>query len=62
MKTFVTFPIMLTCKRFAAHAADERSLVGVGAKMRTEVVGTGEAFRTQVALEGSGMLLGPLCV
>jgi hypothetical protein len=34
VKAFVSFSIMLTRERFTAHAAHERTLVGMGAQMR----------------------------
>jgi hypothetical protein len=60
MKSFVALSIMLARKGFPAHCADERAFVGVGAKMRAKIVGTGETFRAQTTLEGRGVLLNSL--
>lgn len=57
MKALVTLPIMLSCECLATHSAHEGSLVGVGAKVRAQVVGTGEALRAERALESRRVFL-----
>lgn len=53
----MTFSIVLACKGLATYGADEGSFVGMGAEMRAEVVGTREAFRAEITLEGGRMFL-----
>jgi hypothetical protein len=53
----MTFTVVLASKCFAADRADEGTLVRVGAKMGSKVVGTCEALRAEVALEGSRVFL-----
>lgn len=57
MKALVTLPVMLSCKRLATHSAYEGSLVGVGAKVRAQVVRTGEALGAERALESCRVFL-----
>lgn len=57
MKSFMALSIVLACKGFPAHCTHEWTLIGVGAKMRAEVVSTSESFWAQIALEGCGMFL-----
>lgn len=59
MQTFVTLPIVLPRKRFAADGANKRSFIGMGAQVGPQVIGSRKAFRAQVALEGGRMLLHP---
>lgn len=49
--------VMLAGERFAAMITDEGALVGVGAQMRSQIVGTREALWAETALEGGRMLL-----
>lgn len=51
MKTLVALPVMLSCKRLAADSAYEGPLVGVRAKVRAQVVRTGEALGAERALK-----------
>lgn len=46
MESFMSLAIVLASKCLAADGTDERSLVGVGAKMRPQIVGAGEALWT----------------
>jgi hypothetical protein len=46
MQAFVTFPIVLTSKGFAAHRANERSLISVRTEMRSQIVRPSEALGT----------------
>jgi hypothetical protein len=57
VEAFVAFAVVLACEGFAAYGADEGSFVCVRAEVGAEVVGAGEAFRTEVALEGGGVFL-----
>lgn len=57
VKTFMSLSIVLACKGLATDCTDEWSLIGVGAKMRTEVVSSRESLRTKSALERRRMLL-----
>lgn len=57
VEAFMSFSIVLACKGLATDGADEGSFVGMGAEMRAEVVGTREAFRAEITLEGGRMFL-----
>lgn len=57
MKTLMALPVMLSCKCLAAHSANKGPLVGVGAKVRAQVVGAGKALGAEGALESCGVLL-----
>lgn len=57
MNVFMSLTVVLAGKCFAANAADEGTLVCMGAQMRPEVVGAGEPLRTESALESCRMLL-----
>lgn len=57
VQAFVALAVVLARECLAAHAADEGALVCVRAQMRPEVVGAGEALRTQSTLEGCWVLL-----
>ena len=60
VETFVPLAVMLPRKRLPADGAHERPFVGVRAQVRPEVVCTGEALRTQGALERCRMFLDSL--
>lgn len=62
METFMSLAIVLAREGFPTDTADERTLVRMCAQMRSEVVGSSEALRTQRALEGCRMLLCALWV
>lgn len=49
--------VMLSCKSLAADSAYEGPLVGVGAKVRAQVVGTGKALGAERALESRRVFL-----
>ena len=53
----MAFAVVLAGEGFAADGAYEGSFVGVGAEVRAEVVGPGEAFGAEVALEGCWVFL-----
>lgn len=53
----MSFAVVLAREGFAAYGADKGSFVCVCAEVGAEVVGSGEAFWTQGALEGSGVFL-----
>ena len=53
----MSFSIVLTCKSFATDGADKRSLISMGAEMRSQIVSTGELLGAEVTLEGSRVLL-----
>lgn len=60
VETLVSFPVVLASKSLAAHATDEGTLVGMGAKMRPQIVRTCEPLRAQSTLESRWVLLGTL--
>ena len=60
VQTFVSFPVVLASKGLAANAAYKGTFIGMGAKMRPQVVGTCESLRTQSTLKSSWVLLGTL--
>ena len=62
VEAFVAFAVVLAREGFAADGTDERALVGVGAEVGAEVVGTGEALGAEVALECGGVFLDALPV
>ncbi len=62
MKTFMAFAVVLSRKSFAADGTDERSLVCVRSKVRTEVIGAGKSLGAQGTLEGGRMFLDSLVV
>lgn len=57
VQPLVAFPVVLARKRLPADSADEWSLVCVRAEVRTEIIRTREAFRTESALESSRVFL-----
>lgn len=57
MEALVALPVMLSSKRLAAHSAYEGPLVGVGSKVRAQVVRTGEALGAERALESCRVFL-----
>ena len=59
MQTFMSFPIVLARKGFAADCADKRSFIGVGPQVGAQVVRPRKALRTKVTLEGGRVLLHP---
>ena len=50
-------PIMLTCKCLSANSADKRPLVRMGAKVRSQIVGSSKPLWAKVALKCGRMLL-----
>lgn len=62
VKAFVAFAVVLSRKSFAADSTDERPLVGVRSKVRTEIVGAGESLGAQGTLESGRVFLNPLVV
>jgi hypothetical protein len=57
VQALVALAVVLAGKGLAAHRAQEGTLVGVGAEMGAEVVGSREAFGAQATLEGGRVLL-----
>lgn len=53
----MTLAIVLSRKGLAANRANKWSFIGVGAKVRPEVVSTRETFGAKAALECSRVLL-----
>lgn len=62
MQAFVSLPVVLAGKCFTADTANKWTLIGVSAQMRTQVVGSCEAFRAQITLESGWVLLRALWV
>lgn len=60
VQTLVSLTVMLSRKGFATYGTHERSLVGMGPQMRTQIVGASESLGAQGTLERSGVLLNTL--
>jgi hypothetical protein len=60
VEAFVAFAIVLAGEGFAADGADEGTLVGVGAQVGAEVVGTRESLGAETALVCGWVFLNPL--
>jgi hypothetical protein len=59
VQTFVTLAVVLASECFAAHRANERSLIRVCSEVRAQVVCSSESFRAESTLEGSRVFLLP---
>lgn len=53
----MTFAVMLAGKGLATHGTHKWPFVGMGSKVRAEVVRTGEALGAEGALKGSWVFL-----
>ena len=60
VEPFVAFAVVLAREGFAADGADKGAFVGVGAEVGAKVIGAGEAFGAEVALEGCRVFLDAL--
>lgn len=60
MQTLVTFPVVLAGKCFSTYGAHERTFVGMGTQVRSQVIGSGKSLWTERALESGRVFLNAL--